>query len=516
MTAPVILCEVDIASPAGAASTLRFTDRAIRPLPPGDSLRPNVVWDDRLITPPSLRRALFEDLASLSPGFAFGSMTLSNADRALDAYQGHSWGELRVWRWLDDQPFATALRVMTGLCAQPSFTRSTSRTGQVTVSVYDYRVELDGPFMPITFSGMNGVAGYLYEGTADGLKGKPKPLMFGNVADAHLPAPQVNAGQRVHLLNFGPIGAPQIFDRGAPAGFTYDGDFVGSDFDGHTPPAAGFSSDLGRGMVKINGSPVGTVTFGAVGGPTGRPYAEAAGPIIGHVLDQAGVPAERVGASVAAASSAQVGAWVSEAATARDLVGWLSLALPGSALPDRNGVWQIARLAPPKPAPDYVLTDADVISIEADDTAPAPVGEVSVGWGRIWTTFRAGDLAPSLRGTAAEERLANEYRFAKVEDLSLKARYPRTWRKLQVSTPLRLEADANALADSLKALFGLRTDGRLRRMWKVTVELTPERLAVALGATVRVTSAGVDDLFLLVADEPLRPRRNQMVWTVWG
>jgi hypothetical protein len=166
---------------------------------------------------------------------------------------------------------------------------------------------------------------------------------------------------------------------------------------------------------------------------------------------------------------------------------------------------------------DVAIAADQVVALAPDDTAPLPVGEVRVGWGRIWTTFAGTSLAPALVGTTSQERLASEYRWAKAADARVKARLPSTWRTVEIQTALRNEADAIALANSLMALFGLRLDGRPRLGWRVTVERSLA-LSAQLGQAVRLTypPKAIDDTFLLIGEELLRPRRDQAIWTLWG
>lgn len=515
----VFLAEVEVISPAGAAGVLRFADRAIAPFPPGDPDRPNAQFDDRMVEAPTLRRALFDDLASLSPGLGAGAMRLSNADRRLSPYKAWSWGEVRVWRWETGTPFAAAEQVLQGLTATPGFSASGKAASQVTVPLYDYRAELDGPLQTTVYAGTNGAPGVLYEGEADGLKGRPKPLAWGRLDGAHLPAPQVNPAVLGHQLHDGLVhGSIAIFDRGDAAGFADQGALAPAAFDAFTPSPASWCRDLGRGLLKINGSAAGVLSFGCRGDATGG-YVETTGPILARLLTKAGVPPARISASVAAlAASAPIGAWFGETTTGREAAAWIARSAPAALLPDREGVWTAQRVAPPALVADHSLGEDEIIDLEADETAPAPVGQVRVGYGRIWTTFNGTDIAPALRGTSEEARLADEYRWAVEIDAASQARYPRTWRTLELTTALREEADAQALAASLKTLFGLRADGRARQGWRVTVELTPARLALPLGSTIALDYPpdAIDDNFILLGEEPMRPRRDQVIWMLWG
>lgn len=513
MSEIVILVEVDVTAPGGGTTTLRFADRAIRPLPPTDALRPNSKWDGRLAAPPAVRRALVEDMGSLTAGWGVGQLQLLNGDGALDAYRGHSWGEVRVYRWVQGSPFSDAKPLFSGQAATPVYDRSAKRAAPVSAGFYDPRVEMDQPIQVNLYAGGGG-----YDGPAE-LKGRPKPLAFGDLSDAHVPAPRVDAAHGVHQLHDGAISAlVGVFDRGDNAGLISDGDKVGATFDGFAPAAAHYATDKGRGLFKANTNPVGTVTFGLKGDATPA-YVETAGPIIARLLARLGVPAGRIGPSVAGlAAAAPIGVFDQSGSQGRELIGWVARSAPAAVLPGRDGVWGATLIAPPKAIADYAIDPFDIVDLVEDPSVPPPAGVIRVGWGRIWTTFRADDVAPAINGTAAALRLETEYRYAQVEDAAAKARGAGAWRTLQLETALRTEAAALALAGQLKALFGLRADGLPRTQWTVQIPMTDAAMAVQLGATVRLTypARGIDDRYILLAEEPARPSRDFTTWTLWG
>lgn len=516
----VLLVEINATSPAGAPTVLRFADRAIRPFPPTDPDRPNARFDSRILEPPALRRLLFEDLSTLTPSLGVGVLQLANADHGLDGYQGYVWSDITALLWTEGTAFAAATTVYKGLCAPPSFPVGGDRPSRVSLALYDYRLELSKPLQSNVYAGTNGVGGVLYEGAPDGIKGQPKPLAYGNLLDAHIAAPQVNAAVQAYQLHDGKIaGAEQLFDRGAAAGYASDGDFANAAFEGHANAAAHYCTDLGRGLVKLTGAPAGQLTFGFKGdAPAVGGYKETAGPILARILAKAGVPAGRIGASVGAlAAAAVVGIYVADGANADQVVAQMAASALTAVLPDRLGVWQAVPFGPPAAVADFQLGRGQIIDCVSDDGAPLPVGEVRVGWGQIWQTFSGTELFPGLVGTTSQERLANEFRWAVASDATVKARLESSWRKVEVKTALRTEADALALANALKAMFGLRPDGTPRRTWRVTVELDTA-LVRTPGQTVQLAypPSGVAGNFLLVGEELLRPRRDQAIWTVWG
>ncbi|MDZ4372677.1 MAG: hypothetical protein U1C74_14800, partial [Phenylobacterium sp.] len=190
--------------------------------------------------------------------------------------------------------------------------------------------------------------------------------------------------------------------------------------------------------------------------------------------------------------------------------------VPASVIPDRQGVWQAIPFGPPAADADAVIPAFDIVSATSDAPQSAPIGEVRVGWGRIWQTFEGAELAPDLVGEPEQERLKAEYRWAVSPDAGVKARFPDTWRTVEIRTALRLQADGQNLADRLRSLLGLKMDGRPRRAWRIVV---PEQTArtFRLGMTLAITlNAELNGHYLLIGEEPLRPRSTQTTLTVWG
>lgn len=528
----VILVECDVVSPEGLAETLRFSDRAVYPMAPDDAERPDMVWDDRLIEPPTLRRTLFDDLQTLEPGMGVGLMTLANGDRALDIYQGWVWGEVRVWRWTYGQPSSAAVRLMTGPAAgTPHYATSSSRPGRVSLALFDYRLELERPVQSNAYAGANDGVDVFYEGDT-GLKDRLKPIALGDLTNAHIPGVPVNQSFGAYQFHDGRTQRasltpePQIFDRGYPGGYANGGDVSDISLAEEGFPSVHLSPAhiywfTRLGMMKFNGQPVGQVAFGIMGWSPGAGLAAptTVGPLIAWTLDRLGVSAERIDGSIPDFDSdAVVGAFSASALSGRELVGWLARSAAMAVLPDRHGVWKAVAFGPPEATAAHRITTEDILSIEAEEGVGLGAGEFSVGYDRIWTTYRRDNLLYELHDTPEETRLAAEYRYTLAEDAAYKARHPGSWRKLKVETALRRQADAEALTEVLKALFGLRPDGRPRRAWRVVLEARDDVLAVELGATIEIQAPewGLDDRYILIGEEPLRPRRDQIIWTVWG
>ncbi|MCW5723438.1 MAG: hypothetical protein KIS81_00605 [Maricaulaceae bacterium] len=546
MSERVILAEIDVTPPGGGSvQTLRFSDRAIRPFGAGQGAVSHAVWDDRIIEAPSLARALWGDFQTLSPGWSAGAMTLANADRALDAWEAWSWGAIRVRLWTPGTAFSAALLVMSGVCQPPGYAYGFSEAPRVKVIMHDHWAELDKPLHTQFYAGTNDGDTVLYEGTPETVKGRPKPVALGRLLDAHLPCPQVNTALQAYQLYgdivgtglsvFGGGAGVSLFDRGDAAGYVHAGDYghnnpvdgpTSADFDGEALDPGEYIYDFaaGRKLIRIEGQPVGKLAFGF------RVGDQAHGSVLKRLFWYAGLPDSRL-TGILTTSGQHAGVFFADPVSARDAIGW---AARGAATelggvgyiafilaPDRTGVWRFNEVYPPG-IPGFLVAasigEADVIGLATDESAPPPLGEAAVGWGRIWTTYGPADIAPDLRGTDKEQELAAEYRWLIAEDAAAKEAWPNAFRRIEIATPLRAESAAQLYANWLIARFGLAPDGRRQRAWRVTLEITQARLAVRLGQIVNIDlpAAGLDGQFLLIGEEMMRPRRDLMVWTLWG
>lgn len=528
----------------GSAETVQwFADSAVRPFGPGASLSGhalgNVVIEDRVLAAPTLARELAGDLATLSPGIGLGALELANADGALDAALDDIWRSVAVWLWDMDRPLAEAVFVFSADCGRVDEAFGEGRPRRLVVPLSDAMSRLDRPLQGSLFAGANNGTTILHEGRAGGIKGQPKPILVGDLATSqggcgHLPGVPVSDDALTFLIHERYAGDPdnagllEVFDRGAPSGLAFDGNYqTPGALEARVLPAASFCTDRKRGLVKITQGLVGPVAFGgavALGflGPDGGPWQWCLAKVLAQAGTSGGAKANVAAWAPpppnvdAAFIGPRVGWWFDAAISVREAAAVLCRSAGAVLAPSRSGVLAPVVLAPPVAIPAITLAAHDIVALGTDAKAPSPVGEVSVGWGRLWTTYQGDELAPALRGTPDEARLAAQWRWSVAEDASTKAKAA-DWRTVRLETALREEADAQALGAQLLALFGLGAGGA-RRVWRVTLEMTAARLAVDLGATVRLAAPGlgVDGDFILLGEALCQPRRDLMVWSLFG
>jgi hypothetical protein len=530
---------------AGAPTiTQWFADAPTRPPPPGATLGGEavggVVIEDRILATPALSRELAADPATLTAGWGAGALELANGDGQLDAALGHVWRDVAVWLWDDAVGgIETAIALYSADCGRAEHLSSTARPKRVVIPLSDAMARLDRDLIANRHTGANNGTSVLYEGEAGTIAGLPKPWLVGDMDTAaggpgcpaaHLPGRRVNGPARVWQLHDGAVEAGvEVMDRGAPSGLAFDGDFAGAAFDARTPPPASFATDRARGLVKLVDGLIGPVTFGAVRRaalPASPGAAASAAP--GRCLaDVLAVASPSGGAKSAltfdatqlrdALGAGPSGWWFDEPTSVREAAGVFARSGGGVLAATRDGSLFAALLAAPAAVPAHTIEAIDIVSIAPAEAAPAPVGEVRVGWGRLWTTIADADLAPSLRATADAARLSETWRWARATDAATQARAP-DWRTISVETGLRSQARAEAVAAQLLGALALKASGEARRAWTVTLEIDEARLAVELGASVRLIwpDGGIDAPMLLIGEHLCAPRRDLLQWSLWG
>lgn len=172
----------------------------------------NTVYEPRLTQPLVATRHMFAPGATSGRSVVGnGDLVLANDDGLLDdlstdyAFDGRA---LVLRRGTEGAAYPAGFPVYaTATMEQVEVGRDT-----VIVRVKDRAFALEQPLQPTLYAGDNVLPDGL-EGTADDLKGKPKPLAFGVVKNATLPC--VNTARLIYQVNDGPIlSVSAVYDAG--------------------------------------------------------------------------------------------------------------------------------------------------------------------------------------------------------------------------------------------------------------------------------------------------------------
>ncbi|WP_353979388.1 hypothetical protein [Salinicola endophyticus] len=478
--------EMDALDPGGEAVTLRYS--LGRYDDPDDR-----AFDPRIDQPGLFRAGLFAGSLIAGDRSSYGETTLINVDGALDALVDYAVdGRHAV---ISQGAGAARRTVVSGTVARLAF-----ESDRVSVVLRGPLEPLQTPHPQATYAGDNVLPDGL-EGTADDIGGQPKPLVFGEVANA-TPV-LVNSARLIYQVSArDDCEVTAVYDNGAPLaqGAAYDSLAA---LQG-TAPAAGEWRAY-RGYVRLGASPAGTVTLDAT---TAAPNA---GDVFATLATERGWSVAAVDVSALNGLGA-VRLYVTEPSDTLDLLDRLAVSVGGYLNVDADGVLRLRRLEAPQAhgvtIPDHAIVDIQRSAAGAGDNS-LPVGRVTINADRIETTQR--DVAGSV-SDARRARLAQQTRAANARRDETLTRHP-----LAGSTTLdSLLADltaAQTLADDLVALLGVRRD--LVTLTAPLSEIGP----IAVGSAVQVVTPRLGyaaGRVLLVTGARMDAQRNTLEIDLWG
>ena len=304
--------------------------------------------------------------------------------------------------------------VIKGTMEQPEFTWQ-----NLTIRIRDRVAEFDRTIQTTLYAGTNALPAGL-EGTANDLKGKPKPKVYGQVFN--ISPPMVNTARLIYQVNDGAIASlDQVYDQGVAltAGAVYSSQ---ADMETNAPAAGTYRVWLAGGYFRLGSSPVGPITASVTQGASAadRTVAQiiktiATGPggiTVGDIV------AADVTALDTATGSAVVGIYLSEGETIKSALDSLTNSVGAWYSFDRLGQLRMAQLTAPSGAAAATFTRQEIIDIErtatADTDKGVPAYQVRLGYAKNYTVLSSGLAAGAT--AAFKAWLAEDYRAVSATD----------------------------------------------------------------------------------------------------
>lgn len=426
------------------AVTLRYTNSSM-----GYATRPseapgNAQYDPCLQQPGYVQRDLMVGAAQTS----FGEVILASTghlDGLLD--YGLDGQQILIRRGLQDgvYPDDFPLRLVATL-EQPEFAATTVR-----LRMRDRMALFDEPLQTARYGGSNVLPDGI-DGAAD-LKGNPKPLVYGRVANMS-PAP-VNTSRLIYQAHDGALAdLPAVYDRGAA--LSRGADYASEADMQATAPAAGqYRAWLAGGCFRLGSAPAGQVTCDAVEGTL---LADRyGGAILVRIAGRMGVTnIDMVDAfSLDAAAPYELGVVVEAQESAANVMARIAASVGAWFGFDRLDYFRLGRLTAPTGTPEVEITDLSITSIERTAQAAVPVWRVALSYDRN-ATGQDTDIAGSV---SADRRawLAQEWRTATASNPAVKLQHRLSGELLRDSAIVSGVA-ADAEAARLLALYSQRRD----------------------------------------------------------
>lgn len=423
-------------------------------------------YHPRIIQPANYRRDLFTDGRTFgSSRTSYGIVSVANPDGVFDAMLGYGYGFAGTLRLGDERDdIANFVIVQDGFVEQPALSFE-----QIDFRFKDRQVELDLPYQASKYAGTNsGATGQ--EGTADDLKGKPKPRTIGKVFNV-TPA-TANSSQYILQVHDGAVNdIPAAYN--AAATLTKGSDYTDlADMIANAPSAGNYRVLKSAGMYRVGTAPTNPtcdVTQGATSAD--RTVAQ----LVKLELLRAGVASGDINAgdvtALDTANSAEVGIYTNTETTYRPIIDALLGSVGAWCVPDRTGVYRMGRIVAPSGTPVATLkrlhrgdasvaTDGDILAIERvatnDPGRGVPTWAVNLSWYRNNTVQVGGDIA----GSVTADRIAflkDEYRVTSNTDSNILLQFPKA-PTFDIATQLVDGTAAATERDRILALYKVKRD----------------------------------------------------------
>lgn len=421
-----------------------------------------VTFTGGVVTPYSIQNQLFSggEISGLSVP-SFGVVEVENWDHSLDSLTTHAWRGRSVTVYVglrenitsDPTDFASFAEVFSGTAETLDW-----REQHIILRVSDNRFKLETPIQSTFYAGGGGLEG------DDSIKGKPKPLVYGQVRQAR--PVLVDPANLIYQFHDGSMEAVDaVRDKGAALNF--DADYA--DITTATPASGEYATSLANGYIRLGASADGTVTGDVRGDNSGSLgyVSTVAGIVRKLVQDQAGLTdAElEIGSfdDLDTDNSAVVGYAVGleerdVLTVASELVSSIGAFLTFT----RHGKLMVGRVSDPSGETATFTIDDEDIWPERDGgkflrgAANRPKYRARVGYKRYWETLSPNEVAGSV-SEANRADFGEARRYVADEDATVSATYPDA-DTLTLDSLLDTSADASTEATRQLALYSTERD----------------------------------------------------------
>ncbi len=455
-----------------STATLLASDTGYRTLPSDAPGTPPGFAGGVQVYPPVLDTAFELDRhVGLEPGAAgtatFGSIRLNNLGRRFDGFVATRNSDSRPVRVFSGTKAFDASR---GIFLDPSRASLVPVFGGAALPWQLSEELLEIPVRDAAYSAERPLQANLYAGTGgyaggSDLTGKEVPMVRGGTPSSpvlNVSLVAVDTANLIYAWTDGP-GTLQALYEGGAAVFTFAGD-VADLYAGSAPAAGQYRTNNARGLVQMGSKPVNTLTGDVTGSFPGAGAITTAAQIARWLLSETMGQGDGVLdlPSFAAADAAYpytsgffAGSGLDGLAMVQTALGSIGARLVAT----RTGLLSVfvLRALPPTAVPAAALTTANVVSVTPQalpTTLDPPPSQWRVGWG-LNNTVQSSGLNTTV-SAARQRQLALDYRNAAWFGSAVATAYRSANKPAPVNTLLLAQAQAQALANDLGALWAGR------------------------------------------------------------
>lgn len=435
----------------GALATVRLANQDYSTLP--TETPASAFFDGRLINPYNVSVSVFEGgrLATHSIP-TYGEAKAANPDGALDRLASYSWAERLVTIKVGRPGF---LYEEFGLIFTGTAEDLTWDWNTISLQLRDRQYLLAKPIQTTLYAGTGGLEG------GDELKGKPKPLAYGQLREAE--PVSVDPAELIYQYHDGQIQSiSNLKDAGVV--LTNAGDVA--DLYATTVSAGQYKTDLAKGLLKTGSIPDGILTGDVQGDKTGGVYVSSVPDIIQRILTtRAGLLSadlDLASFATAEASNSSVNNYYTglDSVDIETVVDDLAGSIGAFWTYSREGLFRLVILE--ETATPVAVLSQDLEIVQDEMTRPVavpPSKRIRLGYKRFWTTQEGDALATSV---SAEDRAQykEQFRYVVAENPAVPAiaTIYLDAEETQFTSLMDVEADAQAEADRRMVLYGQRRE----------------------------------------------------------
>lgn len=434
----------------------------------------NQEYEPRLLVPLIFSQSLYSNgqfSGESIPGY--GAIVIINADGALDDFINYAVDGRRCVVKLGSPDFSYSDFgvVFDGTMESIEFTNTT-----VEIKVRDLQHVLALPLQQTVYSGLGG-----WNGTSD-LTGRVVPHCYGRVRNGEpVLVDASNLRYQIHYRSVSQIDA--VRDKGVS--LTNFGDYANlAALDAAVIPAGDYATCLAQGCFKLGSSPVGQVTFDAIGDNVGGSTTDTA-TLVKRISSDVGLLTDFDTASFTALTSLNNsvnGIYEPEQVSISEALTKLMNSIGAFYTFDRSGNMTVGRIDAPSGVPAAVFTKVEILSFVRKPTV-IPNWRIKLGYRPNLRNLSQSELASSLlpggASASLNSSLTDEFRYVVSEDSAVKTAHLLAIDQ-EIQTTLDDQTAAQTESDRLLTMFKVARD-------VYTVKVKTQPLSRKLGEVIEIT-----------------------------
>lgn len=479
----------------------------------------NAYFEERIKDIGAFTKDLYGDSRTYgSTRISFGSCILVNSDGGLDHLNNYAFdGQDYQIDFIpsDKHPFSSKVIIQQGKLRDIEISLS-----EVNLILKDDLFSLDKPLLDTKYLGNNALPNGI-EGTQDDIKGKVKPIVYGEVKN--ITPVLVNTSKLVYQVSVEPVAEILAYDGGVS--LTYHNNFTDLNlFLNHTIPSGNYITLLQQGLVRLHSNPSFQLTCDVKESLISTN--NRTGSILSRIAQRVHPDTTINTASVQELDTTApytVGAYINDESTALSVMDSIAESVSAYFIYDNSKLFSVGRISEPTGTSSFTFDELNIVKDSLskersrDTDRGIPAYRVTVNYLKNYTVLSDTDIAGVVKSSqqGLYGFLMNEVRAVNSTDLTVKDIHPEATEIIR-NTLLLSSADAQSEANRILTLYKTRRDVY---RFIVRVDYLSNIQSLQIGSIIELKvnrfglNAGKKFVVLTVTNDFTS---NRLELTVWG